>query len=223
MADFRSIPSIDQMRQRAAIRALEARFGAEATTDALRAAAAAVREAIARGDASFADDGGVVERLETVAQASLDEQFRPSLEPVINATGVVLHTNLGRAPLAAAALDRIASGAQLREVGTTNKTRAADYAAAIGDRTALILRVHPSNFRIDGFTERPALTELVAVGRRFNIPVAEDLGSGYLGSGYPGSDRGQHGVGLGSDRGQMAVRPLHEILRMTEPAVPDSV
>src|SRR5437764_2809029 len=109
MADFRSIPSIDQMRQRAAIRALEARFGAEATTDALRAAAAAVREAIARGDASFADDGGVVERLETVAQASLDEQFRPSLEPVINATGVVLHTNLGRAPLAAAALDRIAS------------------------------------------------------------------------------------------------------------------
>ena len=72
------------------------------------------------------------------------------------------------------------SGAVLREVGTTNKTRAADYAAAISERTALILRVHPSNFRIEGFTERPTLEELVALGKKFNIPVAEDLGSGYL-------------------------------------------
>ena len=182
---------------------------------------------------------------------------------MINATGVVLHTNLGRAPLARAAADRVAalavgytnleydiergtrgrrdvhaerllcgltgaeaalvvnnnaaatllaltalaagreviisrgelveigggfrvpdvmaqSGAVLREVGTTNRTRAADYAAAINDRTALILRVHPSNFRIEGFTERPQLAELVALGRRFEIPVAEDLGSGYF-------------------------------------------
>jgi L-seryl-tRNA(Ser) seleniumtransferase len=74
------------------------------------------------------------------------------------------------------------SGAVLREVGTTNRTRAADYAAAIGDRTALILRVHPSNFRIEGFTERPLVSELVDLGRRFNVLVAEDLGSGYLGS-----------------------------------------
>jgi L-seryl-tRNA(Ser) seleniumtransferase len=73
------------------------------------------------------------------------------------------------------------SGAALREVGTTNKTRAADYAAAIGERTALILRVHPSNFRIEGFTARPSLAELVELGRRFNVPVFEDLGSGYLG------------------------------------------
>ena len=58
------------------------------------------------------------------------------------------------------------SGAILREVGTTNKTRAADYAAAISERTALILRVHPSNFRIEGFTERPALDELVGLGRQ---------------------------------------------------------
>jgi L-seryl-tRNA(Ser) seleniumtransferase len=72
------------------------------------------------------------------------------------------------------------SGAVLREVGTTNRTRAADYAAAIGDRTALILRVHPSNFRMEGFTERPALEDLVALGRRFSIPVVEDIGSGYL-------------------------------------------
>ena len=82
------------------------------------------------------------------------------------------------------------SGASLREVGTTNKTRAADYGAAINERTALILRVHPSNFRIEGFTERPSLEDLVALGRKFNIPVAEDLGSGYL----PGTDRGQTGV-----------------------------
>jgi L-seryl-tRNA(Ser) seleniumtransferase len=73
------------------------------------------------------------------------------------------------------------SGAILREVGTTNRTRAADYAAAIGERTALILRVHPSNFRVVGFTERPRLDELVALGDRFGVPVAEDLGSGWLG------------------------------------------
>jgi L-seryl-tRNA(Ser) seleniumtransferase len=260
---FRSIPSIDQLRQRPTVRALEARFGAEATTHALRAAASAVREAIAGGDRSLSTDSAVIARLESVAQAHLDEQFRPSLEPVINATGVIVHTNLGRAPLAAPALDRIAevaggystleydvasgargrrdrhaetllcrlgsaeaalvvnnnaaatllmlaalasgrevivsrgelveigggfrvpdvmaqSGAVLREVGTTNKTRASDYAAAIGERTALILRVHPSNFRIEGFTERPDLTELAALGGRFGIPVAEDLGSGQL-------------------------------------------
>jgi L-seryl-tRNA(Ser) seleniumtransferase len=74
------------------------------------------------------------------------------------------------------------SGAVLREVGTTNKTRAADYAAAISDRTAMILRVHPSNFRIEGFAERPALTALVDLGKRFSIVVAEDLGSGHLGT-----------------------------------------
>jgi L-seryl-tRNA(Ser) seleniumtransferase len=267
---FRAIPSIEQLRQRPAIRALEARFGAEATVDALRAAAAAVRDAIAGGDASVSTDSTVIARLETVARTRLDEQFRPSLEPAINASGVIIHTNLGRAPLAASALDRMAeigrgystleydvtlggrgrrdrhaerllcrltsaeaalvvnnnaaatllmlaalaagrevivsrgelveigggfrvpdvmaqSGALMREVGTTNKTRASDYAAAIGDKTALILRVHPSNFRIEGFTERPDLTDLVALGRRFSIPVAEDLGSGHLiaGSAHP--------------------------------------
>ncbi|HXG69056.1 MAG TPA: L-seryl-tRNA(Sec) selenium transferase, partial [Gemmatimonadaceae bacterium] len=72
------------------------------------------------------------------------------------------------------------SGAVLREVGTTNRTRTADYAGAISDRTALILRVHPSNFKITGFTERPDAAELVALGRTFNIPVVEDIGSGYL-------------------------------------------
>ena len=266
MADFRLIPSIEQLRRRPAVRALEGQFGAEATVNALRAAAAEVRGAIAGGDVALSTEPSVVARMEAAAASRLGDAFRPSLEPVINASGVILHTNLGRAPLASSAIDRVAaiargyssleydlgrggrgtrdvhaeallcrltgaeaavvvnnnaaatlivlaalaagrevivsrgelveigggfrvpdvmaqSGAVLREVGTTNKTRAADYAAAITERTALILRVHPSNFRIEGFTARPALAELVAIGRQCNVPVAEDLGSGYLGQG----------------------------------------
>jgi L-seryl-tRNA(Ser) seleniumtransferase len=72
------------------------------------------------------------------------------------------------------------SGAVLREVGTTNRTRLADYAAAINERTRLLLRVHPSNFRVVGFTERPGLEELVELGRKRQLPVLEDLGSGCL-------------------------------------------
>jgi L-seryl-tRNA(Ser) seleniumtransferase len=75
------------------------------------------------------------------------------------------------------------SGAVLREVGTTNRTRLADYSAAISERTALILRVHPSNFRIDGFTERPSAADLAELAHRFTIPLFEDLGSG-----WPGTD-----------------------------------
>ena len=262
MTDFRVIPSIDELRRRPGVRALEAEFGADATVDALRGAASQVRAAIAGGDGRLGAEAATA-RIETDAAAQLRSAFRSSLQPIINATGVVIHTNLGRAPLAAEAIDRLAriasgyasleydlargtrgrrdvhaesllcrltgaeaavvvnnnaaatmivlaalaagrevivsrgelveigggfrvpdvmaqSGAVLREVGTTNKTRAADYAAAIGDKTALILRVHPSNFRIEGFTERPALTDLVAVGKKLNIPVAEDLGSGLL-------------------------------------------
>jgi len=272
MPDFSVIPSIEQLRQRPAIRALEARFGAEATVGALRAAAAEARRALASGAGA-----GVVGSIEQAAATQLAAAFRPSLAPVINATGVVIHTNLGRAPLAAVAIERVAdvargyssleydvdrgargrrdvhaeglicrltgaeaavvvnnnaaatmivlaalavgrevivsrgelveigggfrvpdvmaqSGATLREVGTTNKTRAADYAAAITEKTALILRVHPSNFTIEGFTERPDLGELVAIGKKFNIPVAEDLGSGNM------SDKGSDTVSdTGSD------------------------
>jgi L-seryl-tRNA(Ser) seleniumtransferase len=267
VSDLRAIPSIEQLRQRPAIRALEARYGAAAVVDALRAGTAAIRQAMAAGDETRELDP-LTARIEAAAADHLERAFRSSLQPVINATGVVVHTNLGRAPLAAAAVERIAeisrgyatleydadagargrrdvhaeallcrltgaeagvvvnnnaaatlmvlaataagrevivsrgelveigggfrvpdvmaqSGAALREVGTTNKTRVADYAAAISDRTALILRVHPSNFRIEGFTERPELRDLVALGRRFSIPVAEDLGSGHLG-GAPG-------------------------------------
>ena len=189
----------------------------------------------------------------------------PSLRPVINATGVVLHTNLGRAPLAAfpavatgysnleydlatgrrgkrdthtgtlleailgkpavivnnnaAALFLILNelaaggeaivsrgelieigdgfripeimqraGAQLHEVGTTNRTHIGDYRDAINERTRVLLRVHPSNFRITGFTSRPALSELIALGRERHIPVYEDLGSGCL------VDLREHGI-----------------------------
>ena len=72
------------------------------------------------------------------------------------------------------------SGAVLREVGTTNRTGIRDYEDAINDRTRLLLRVHPSNFRVTGFTDRPSLEELVALGKKVNLPVYEDLGSGCL-------------------------------------------
>jgi L-seryl-tRNA(Ser) seleniumtransferase len=266
VADFRAIPSIDLLRQRPTVRALEERFGGAATVEALRVAADAERRAIATGAEPRSGAAGVADAIEARAAAHLEDAFRPSLQPVINATGVIIHTNLGRAPLAAAAIDRMMviargyasleydlarggrgrrdvhaeallcrltgadaavvvnnnaaatmlilaalangrevivsrgelveigggfripdvmaqSGAQLREVGTTNKTRAADYAAAISERTALILRVHPSNFHIEGFTERPSVSDLVTLGNKFNIPVAEDLGSGELGDG----------------------------------------
>src|SRR5262249_41532271 len=72
------------------------------------------------------------------------------------------------------------SGARLREVGTTNRTRIADYERAINENTRLILRVHPSNYRIIGFTERPAVREIADLARRAGIPSFEDLGSGCL-------------------------------------------
>jgi L-seryl-tRNA(Ser) seleniumtransferase len=300
MSNFRLIPAIDQLRQRGAVRALEAQFGADATVTALREAASTVRSAIAGGDLTLTDDDAVAGRIESTAASRLRAAFRPSLEPVINATGVIIHTNLGRAPLAAAAIDRVVevargyasleydlgrgargrrdvhaeallcrltgaeaavvvnnnaaatlivlaalaagrevivsrgelveigggfrvpdvmaqSGATLREVGTTNKTRATDYGAAITERTALILRVHPSNFRIEGFTERPSLQDLVALGRKFNIPVAEDLGSGYL---PLGTDRGQSRGQIGDSPGD---RPGSDPLIRIEPAVQASV
>ena len=259
-ARVRAIPSIEQLRQRDECRALEASYGRAALTDALRAEADGLRDQLIAG--SLADD--IPALIERRARARLMSQQTPSLIPVLNASGVVIHTNLGRAPLARGAAERVAalttgytnleydvaaggrgrrdvhaerlvcqitgaqaavivnnnaaavlvslaavaagrevivsrgelveigggfrvpdvmaqSGAILREVGTTNRTRVGDYAAAIGDRTALILRVHPSNFKIEGFTERPSLTELVGLGRRFEIPVGEDLGSGYVG------------------------------------------
>src|SRR5687768_4431233 len=108
MSDFKVIPSIEQLRQRPAIRVLEAQFGSDATIDALRAGTAAAREAIAAVGASMGDAGVVIARIETLAAARLGDVFRPSLQRVINATGVIIHTNLGRAPLAAVAIARLA-------------------------------------------------------------------------------------------------------------------
>ena len=241
------------------MQALEREFGRSAVVEALRAEAEVLRSELSNGAAS--ED--VVNRLEWGAARRVRAGQAASLRTVINATGVILHTNLGRAPLSNAAAQSAArvaagysnlefdldqgargkrdlhaerllcaltaaesacvvnnnaaatmlalaalaagrevivsrgelveigggfrvpdvmtqSGAVLREVGTTNRTRAADYAAAIGEGTALMLRVHRSNFRIEGFTEQPALAELVALGRRFNVPIVEDLGSGWL-------------------------------------------
>lgn len=252
------ISSIDALLKRDDVQAWIATHGRTAVVRAVRDAAAAVR-----ADASAAVPDGADARVLEHAGAALAARARSTLQPVINASGVILHTNLGRAPLAETAVDRIQtvgtgyaslefdlaqgtrgrrdvhaesmlceltgagaavavnnnaaatlltltalaagrevivsrgelveigggfrvpdvmaqSGAMLREVGTTNRTRVADYAAAINGRTALILRVHPSNFHIEGFTERPGVADLAALARRFDIPLYEDLGSGLL-------------------------------------------
>jgi len=258
----RAIPSIEQLRQRPGVQALVARHGHDVVVDALGAEAAEWRTRLLAGGESL-DRETVAAAIEAGASRRVSERTRPSLQPVINATGVIIHTNLGRAPLAGSALERIAtvargytnleydlgagrrgardthaerllttitgaeaavvvnncaaatlltlaalargrevlvsraelveigggfrvpdvmaqSGARLREVGTTNRTRAADYALAIGEATGAILRVHPSNFRIEGFVERTPLAPLVELGRHFDVPVIEDLGSGLL-------------------------------------------
>jgi L-seryl-tRNA(Ser) seleniumtransferase len=219
-------------------------------TDEVRAVLSERREALRSGSAMSET------AVEHAVEARIRALLQPSLRAVINATGVILHTNLGRAPLGQfnpisgysnleydlgagrrgkrdihttglleALLGRPAivvnnnaaavylvlnefacghevivsrgelieigdgfripdimarSGAFLHEVGTTNRTRIADYEKAINDRTRLILRVHASNFRMTGFTARPELNELAELGRAHGIPVYEDLGSGCL-------------------------------------------
>ena len=270
MADFRAIPSIEQLLQAPAGRDLEARFGRAAATAALRDGAAAARAMMTGGGAATAA-AAVADIADVIvgdAAMRLEATHRGSLRPVVNATGVVIHTNLGRAPLSRQALTRLdtvargycnleydlgqgsrgsravhaerllttltgaeaavvvnnnaaammlmlaalargrevlisrgelveigggfrvpevmaQSGAILREVGTTNRTRVSDYTAAAGPTTALFLRVHPANFRIEGFTERPSLAALVAAGRTCGVAVAEDLGSGNLDAASP--------------------------------------
>src|SRR5690348_2986984 len=99
MADFRVIPSIDELRRRPAVAALDARFGAAATVDALRAAADDARRRIAGPDGPFDTADDAVAFIERQAAVHLQAAFSGSLQAVINATGVILHTNLGRAPL----------------------------------------------------------------------------------------------------------------------------
>jgi L-seryl-tRNA(Ser) seleniumtransferase len=248
---LRDLPSVDEL-------ARDERLAGESPTlaiEAARAALARAREEIRAGH----DPGDLGER----ALRELASARTPSLRRTLNATGVIVHTNLGRSPLPEAALARVLevgrgysnleydltagsrgsrqdhvaailrrltsaeaalvvnnnaaavmlalaalaegrevlvsrgelieigdgfripdvlarSGARLREVGTTNRTRAADYERALGPETAVLLRVHQSNFRVVGFTEQPSLEELAGVARRHELPLVDDLGSGVL-------------------------------------------
>jgi L-seryl-tRNA(Ser) seleniumtransferase len=294
---YRRLPSVDELVRGADLVPLVSQEGQTAVTDATRTVLARLREEIAGGRL---DENGVKLALSGLASA-VERQLRQSLgyslRSVINATGVILHTNLGRAPLAASALDHIRetaatysnlefditagergkrdvhvdrlfhkllseseavvgtgaspvlahvgtaasavqpsearqshptistivvnnnaaavllalntlaeggevivsrgelveiggsfripdvmskSNAILREVGTTNRTRVADYERAINEKTRLLLRVHRSNFQITGFTEQPSIEELVGLARTRNIPLMKDLGSGAL-------------------------------------------
>jgi L-seryl-tRNA(Ser) seleniumtransferase len=244
---LRELPAVHEVLAR--LSPFAARFPRALVVEETRRAVERMRAEILAGRASGPPAEARVER----ALAALET---PSLGHVINATGVVLHTNLGRAPLGAMAaipgysnleydlasgrrgrrdahcaelLERLLgapgiavnnnaaavllavnelaaggeaivsrgelieigdgfripeimtrSGAVMREVGTTNRTRIEDYRAAVSGRTRLLLRVHPSNFRMEGFTARPELRELAALGRELGIPVYEDLGSGCI-------------------------------------------
>src|SRR6202165_93414 len=272
------------------MQALIEREGHAAVADSIRVVLGRLRKETSRGQiAGGRRDEKSLELALGGLPAAVERQLRQSLSysllPLVNATGVILHTSLGRAPLAATALDHVRatasaysnlefdlvtgergkrdvhvdrlfqklldddhggtaalgcppergsgtistvvstivvnnnaaavllalnslaeggevivsrgelveiggsfripdvmskSSATLREVGTTNRTRIADYERAINDRTRLLLRVHRSNFEIAGFTEQPALDELVALAHRRNLPLMEDLGSGAL-------------------------------------------
>jgi L-seryl-tRNA(Ser) seleniumtransferase len=255
---WRALPSVDALLRDPRLGALLERYSRALVTDALRAALDDARATLVEGAAAPSVDGLVASAAVRLASAAT-----ASLRPVVNASGVVLHTNLGRAELpeaAIAALSAVAargcsleidlpgggrgerdahvegllreltgaeaatvvnnnaaavllalntlaegrevivsrgelveiggafripdvlakSGAVLREVGTTNRTHAHDYQRAVGERTALLLKVHPSNYRIAGFTAAVDLADLVALGARHSVPVMEDLGSGAL-------------------------------------------
>jgi L-seryl-tRNA(Ser) seleniumtransferase len=264
---FRLLPSVDELLRNPLLEVVVLREGRSATIEAARVALEQLRSDIAAGKLDEAQLKSRLDDLPREVERKLQELLAYSLRPVINATGVILHTNLGRAPLSRAALEHLVevsegysnlefnlstgergkrdvhvdrlfakllntterevatilvnnnaaavllalnslaeggevlvsrgelveiggsfripdvmakSGAVLREVGTTNRTRIGDYAAAISERTRLLLRVHRSNFQIVGFTEQPSLEELVALGRKRNVPVMEDLGSGEI-------------------------------------------
>jgi L-seryl-tRNA(Ser) seleniumtransferase len=275
---YRELPSIDELLRDPAIGVLVAADGQAAATDACRAVIDRLRSQIAAGHLDTEKLMLALSDMPKAIQAELGRALGYSLRPVINATGVILHTNLGRAPLAAKAFDHIRetagtysnlefdlsigergkrdvhverlfqkliasatedisidsrqsspaistvvvnnnaaavllalntlaeggevivsrgelveiggsfripdvmskSGAILREVGTTNRTRIADYERAINERTRLLLRVHRSNFEITGFTEQPAVEEMVALAQKHKLPLMEDLGSGAL-------------------------------------------
>ncbi len=259
MSDLRDLPSVDQFLQTRQAAEMIAANGRPLTLEAIRSVLSEIR-------AQFSSDGGTLPQKRAIlarVHERLSAWTRPTLIPVINATGVVLHTNLGRAPLSAAALqgaqttgrgysnlefdlDKGArgsrlthaeallthltgaeaalvvnnnaaavllaltalarrkrviisrtqlveigggfrvpevmsqSGARLVEVGTTNRVHTADYVEALKEPAGLVLRAHPSNFRIIGFTSEPSLTELVQTAHAAGVAVLDDLGSGAL-------------------------------------------
>ncbi|MBI3931612.1 MAG: L-seryl-tRNA(Sec) selenium transferase [Chloroflexi bacterium] len=255
-SQFRHLPSVDRLISERRIKQLERVYPHQLLVNLIRQRLERERRAIAAGNPCPA-----IDEIVASISAQLRELESPSLRPVINATGVILHTNLGRAPLsreAMTAMDNIArsysnlefeldsghrgsrqshiepilcqlsgaeaalvvnnnaaavllgltalarrkevivsrgqaveigggfripdvmrqSGAKLVEVGTTNCTYGADYEQAITPRTAALLRVHASNFQVTGFTQSVTLEEMVTLGRQYNLPVFDDLGSG---------------------------------------------
>jgi L-seryl-tRNA(Ser) seleniumtransferase len=255
---LRNLPAIDSFLQRESLQTLIHKHGREAVRDRLREVLDEVRTELKSG-LENSDEGIIEQKL----QQRFAKKQQALTQRVINATGVVLHTNLGRAPLSQTALDAIQqaasgycnlefdlatgargkrgtgleemlrdwlgceavavvnncaaavyltlntlaeggeivvsrgelveiggayrlpdviekSGATLREVGTTNRTRISDYEKAINEKTKILLRSHTSNFRIVGFTESPSLQELTQLSQKYNIPFFEDLGSGAL-------------------------------------------
>jgi len=285
---FRALPSVDELIRTPALSALASQHGTAAVTEATRTVLARLREEIYSGLLDGSALRIALDGMGSAVEQQLRQALTHSLRPVINATGVILHTNLGRAPLAETALahvretagqfsnlefeieagtrgkrdvhvDRLfrsllsesaaahgatvaspvppgrspaeapnsvativvnnnaaavllalntlaeggevivsrgelveiggsfripdvmaKSGATLREVGTTNRTRVADYEGAITERTRLLLRVHRSNFEITGFTEQASTHELVTLARNRGLALMEDLGSGAL-------------------------------------------
>ncbi|MEW6208263.1 MAG: L-seryl-tRNA(Sec) selenium transferase [Acidobacteriota bacterium] len=274
---LRSLPSIDRLLASRVVAEVSDSLGRDRARDLLREITDELRQEIISGQWSVtssqlseeetADNGqlttDMIAEIEKRLSQRAEQSARPSLRRVINATGVILHTNLGRAPLARRAIDAISeiaagysnleydldrgergkreshcqellarllaseaatvannnaaavllvlntlaeggevivsrgelieiggsfripdvmekSGARLREVGTTNRTRIEDYERAINENTRLLLRVHPSNYRIVGFTHRPSVEEIAELARRAGLPSFEDLGSGCL-------------------------------------------
>ena len=272
---YRELPGVDELLRKPDIAALVAAEGQAATRHACRTVLAGLREQIANGHLGSDQLHIALAGIHRAIGNELAQALGYSLRPVINATGVILHTNLGRAPLGTSAVKHIRetataysnlefdltsgergkrdvhvdrlfrrllseadaglhpaaqtdaaissivvnnnaaavllalntlaeggevivsrgelveiggsfripdvmakSGAILREVGTTNRTRIADYERAIHETTKLLLRVHRSNFEISGFTEQPALSELLALAAKHKLPFMEDLGSG---------------------------------------------
>jgi L-seryl-tRNA(Ser) seleniumtransferase len=256
---MRSLPSVDRLLLHPAIESLLGKMPRSVVVDAVRAVLDEARVAIRDGKDVSTDHDALAQDVCARATAC----FAPSLRPAINATGVILHTGLGRAvlsPEACAAVSGVAgghstleidmesgrrgsrqshvegllckltgaeaamvvnnnaaavflainslaagsevivsrgqlveigggfrvpdiirrAGCRLVEVGTTNRTRISDYTAAASEDTALVLRVHPSNFRVVGFTEEASIDELVDLGARTGVPVMDDLGSGAL-------------------------------------------